>query len=230
MQLKKIVWLMAALVIAVSLTSCNIGKAPEPTQDVNAIYTAAAETTIAQFSAQQTQTAQALPPTPLPSPTALPTLTPPPTFPVSGGTPFTFNTPGAFTPIASPFATLGSGGGSSSTANGCNDALFTGVETVPDKTVMKPEQTFSKSWEFKNTGTCTWDDGYVFAFVSGDQMGGSNITILKKEDFVAPGKNQTFIVKMVAPKAPGEYVGYWRMKSDAGAFFGTRVFVDIVVK
>ncbi|MBI3739324.1 MAG: hypothetical protein HY258_09795 [Chloroflexi bacterium] len=226
MQLKKIVWLMAALVIAVSLTSCNIGKAPEPTQDVNAIYTAAAETTIAQFSAQQTQTAQALPPTPLPSPTALPTLTPPPTFPVSGGTPFTFNTPGAFTPIASQAP---AGNTSGSFPVGCNDATFTG-ETIPDKTEMKSSEVFNKSWNFINSGTCTWDSGYAFAFKSGDRLQGDDFRFIYEKDFVKPGKGIAFIIEMTAPIKKGEYVGYWQMKAKDGTWFGSLVSVDIVVK
>lgn len=228
MQFRKFVWAVALILLATGLTACNIGKAPEPTQDVNAIYTSAAGTMIAQLNDQQTQTAQAIPPTPLSSPTALPSITSAPTFPVSGGTPFTFNTPGAFTPIASPFATLVPGG-SGSTARGCNDAAFMS-ETIPDKTEMKPEQAFKKSWQFMNSGTCTWDEGYVFAFVSGDQMDGKDILIDEKEEFTAPQSSQTFIVPMIAPKAEGEYQGYWQMKNDAGEFFGSRVWVLIIVK
>ncbi len=226
MQLKKIVWPMAALVIAIGLTSCNIGKAPEPTQDVNVIYTAAAETTIAQFNGQQTQTAQALPPTPLPSPTALPTFTLAPTFPVSGVTPFTLNTPGVLTPIPSQ-APAGTGSGSFPV--GCNDATFTG-ETIPDKTEMKPGQAFNKSWNFTNSGTCEWGNGYIFAFKSGDRLQGDNFRFIYEKDFVKPGKGIAFIIAMTAPMKEGEYIGYWQMKNDAGQWFGSLVSVDIVVK
>ncbi len=233
MQLKKLFW-VAAILLAVSLESCNIGKAAEPTQDVNAIYTQAAGTMLAQLSDQLTQTAAAASPTPQASPTDLATFTSLPTFVVApgttpfglGGTPFVFNTPGG---ALTPLPTLSVGSGTSTTANGCNDAAFTG-ETVKDGTTFSPGATFTKSWNFTNTGTCTWDEGYQFSFVSGDQMGGKNILISQKQDFIAPGKGQAFNVPMVAPKTAGTYKGYWQMKDDKGNLFGSRVWVSIVVK
>jgi hypothetical protein len=57
---KRFLLASAAAMLMTALTGCNIGRAPEPTADVNALYTAAAETLIAQFGEQQTQTAQAV--------------------------------------------------------------------------------------------------------------------------------------------------------------------------
>lgn len=54
MRLNKLVWATTVVVVAAALTSCNLGKAAEPTPDVGAIYTAAAQTMIAGLSAQQT--------------------------------------------------------------------------------------------------------------------------------------------------------------------------------
>jgi hypothetical protein len=232
MQHKKFVWLALVVVLAASLVSCNIGKAPEPTQDVNAIYTSAAGTALAQIGDQMTQTAQALPPTPTDTPTSAPL----PTLPLSAnatpfgvaGTQFVFNTPGGAALL--PTATLvPSGAGTGSTAVGCNDSLFL-QETIPDGTIMAKGKTFSKVWQFQNTGTCTWDDGYSFVFVSGDQMSGNNIGFHKSADFVKPGGGTSFIVNMVAPTVAGTYKGFWQMKNDAGQFFGTRVWVSIVVQ
>src|SRR6266487_2264835 len=45
-----------------------------------------------------------------------------------------------------------------------------------------------------------------------------------------PGHSQSFIVKLTAPAAAGEYFGYWRMQGDDGKFFGPRVYLDIIVK
>ena len=59
MQLKKHPWLTAAILLAVGLASCNAGKVPQPTTDVNAVYTSVASTMIAQLNDQLTQTAQA---------------------------------------------------------------------------------------------------------------------------------------------------------------------------
>ncbi len=232
MQQKKIIWLALIVLLAASLASCNIGKAPAPTPDVNAVYTSAAGTALAQINAQMTQTAQAVPPTPLPSPTtaplSLPTIQLPPgvTAFAPAGTQLAFPTLAAGLPTATK---VPSGAGTGSTAVGCNDALFL-QETIPDGTVMTAGKAFEKVWQFQNTGTCAWDDGYSFVFVSGDQMDGNNVAFHNAYDFVKPGNSTSFIVKMTAPTKTGTYQGYWQMKSDAGTFFGARVWVKIVVQ
>jgi len=232
MQHQKFIWLALIVLLAASLASCNIGKAPAPTPDVNAVYTSAAGTALAQINDQMTQTAQAIPPTPLPSPTtaplSLPTIQLPPgvTAFAPAGTQLAFPTLAAGLPTATK---VPSGAGTGSTAVGCNDALFL-QETIPDGTVMSPNKTFDKVWQFQNTGTCTWDDGFSFVFVSGDQMSGNNVSFNKQSDWVKPGFGTSFIVHLTAPSKAGTYQGYWQMKSDTGAFFGTRVWVKIVVQ
>ena len=234
MHLTRPIWVATALILAAALTSCNIGKAPEPTQDVNAIFTSAAGTMIAQLNDQQTQTAQAVPPTALASPTPLDTFTPLPT--IAGlagvtpiGTPFTLSTPGgALTPRAT---SVPAGGSASGFAVGCNNAELIG-ETIPDGTIIHPAKRFEKAWSLQNTGTCTWDEGYSFSFKSGEQMQGENKLLTKKSsnsDFTAPGHSQAFIVQMWAPAGAGEYKGYWQMKDDKGNWFGSLVWVDIRV-
>ncbi len=229
MQLKKPAWAAMVLVMAASLASCNIGVPAPPSQDVSAIYTTAAGTMIAQLNVQQTQTAQAVPPTPLASPTALATFTPLPTFPLGPGitpfgTPLVLNTPlGGLTPLASLPP------GAISFPVGCNDATLVG-ETIPDGTKMEPGKEFEKAWSFVNTGTCAWDEGYAFAFKSGDQLQGVDFRFVFEKDFVKPGKGIAFIIGMTAPGHQKEYKGYWQMKNDSGQWFGSLVWVDIVVK
>ena len=219
------------------LTACNLGATPAPTVDVNTINTAAVATAMGQLSAQFTQTALAAP-SALPTfglatttgaapttPGALPTVSFNST-PVPAGTAL----PG-LTPLASAFPTTGSSG-QVSTASGCNDAAFVG-ETVPDKTQFSAGEKFSKAWQLQNTGTCTWDTGYIFAFltdVSSTGITGYDVTIKDSDDPTKPGHSQSFIVKLTAPAAAGEYFGYWRMKGKDGSFFGPRVYLDIIVK
>jgi hypothetical protein len=234
MQFKKPFWVMVAVILTLSLSSCNIGKSAAPTQDVNAIYTAAAGTMLAQFGDQMTQTAQAVTPTPADSPTPLATFTSLPTFSIPGTTPFAvgtqfvFNTPsGAGTPL--PTLSTGGTGATPSTAVGCADSAFVS-ETIPDGTIFPPGKAFTKSWNLQNTGTCTWDDGFSFVFVSGNQMGGKDILITKSSDFTKPGAGQAFNVPMKAPTTPGTYQGNWQMKDDQGHLFGVQVWVKIVVQ
>jgi len=227
---------VAVLLLAAALASCNIGKAPEPTADVNAIFTSAAGTMIAQLNDQQTQTAVAIPPSSASSPTPLDTFTPLPTFSIGstpfGSTPLIFVTPGlGVTPLAPLATSVPAGGVTNGFAVGCNNAELIG-ETVPDGTIIHPAKKFDKAWSLQNTGTCTWDEGYSFQFKSGEQLQGQNVLITKqssKGDFTAPGHSQAFIIQMWAPGTAAEYKGYWQMKGDDGKWFGSLVSVDIVV-
>lgn len=223
MYSKKLIWVVTALLSAAALTSCNIGSTPAPTQDVNAIFTLAAGTMNAQLNDQATQTAQAA------SPTSAVTFTPLPTFPVVPlGTPFSTAIPG---PGITALPTTSTGGSTQgSTAVGCNNASYLSETKPNDGTQVSPGATFKKGWSLQNTGTCTWNSGYSFAFVSGEQMGGNAIVLSKSSDFTAPGHSNTFIVNLQAPTAAGEYKGFWQMKNAQGTAFGLRVWVDIVVK
>ncbi len=239
MQFKKLTWVMIAVFITVSLSSCNIGKAPEPTQDVNAIYTSAAGTMLAQFGDQMTQTAQAVPPTSESSPTPFATATLLPTFSLApagttplSGTPFVFNTPaGAGTPLPT-LSTGGSTGSTSSTAVGCSDAAYVAEASnlTVDGDTLAANKKFSVGFQMANTGTCAWDQGYSFVFVSGDQMDGNNIIIRSGDKITQPGQSNTFILNLQAPSSSGEYKGFWRMKDDKGNLFGSLVYIDINVK
>lgn len=111
---------------------------------------------------------------------------------------------------------------------GCNDAKFIS-ETIPDKTKIDAQKDFKKAWSMLNVGTCTWDEGYTFAFKSGERLSGSDIKITKELDFTAPGESQAFVVAMKAPNKVGEFIGYWQMRADDGTWFGSLVSVYIIV-
>src|SRR3989304_1304182 len=104
MKFRKLFWLAGTALLTITLSACNLGAAPALTEDAGAIQTQAFINVSTQAALQQTQTAQALPPTSLPTNIHLPTSTPGgiPTFAVFGGpnTPFAFNTqqPGVTTP------------------------------------------------------------------------------------------------------------------------------------
>ena len=218
----KVLGAVVVSLLATALAACNIGKSPEPTADVNALYTAAAETLIAQFGGQQTQTAQAIPPTLEASPTPLASPSPLPTFGLPGLTPL-----GTLNPGATPLPTL-AGPGAQSFPVGCNDAKFIG-ETVPDKTKIDAQKDFKKAWSMLNVGTCTWDEGYTFSFKSGERLSGNDVKIIQEKDFTKPGESQAFVVTLKAPNKVGDFIGYWQMRDDAGVWFGSLVSVYIIV-
>jgi hypothetical protein len=223
---------MAAVLIAVALTSCGTGATPSPTIDANAIYTSAAQTLAAGMSAGMTQTAQAV------TPTSAVSATPLGTFSIATGS-SPFGTPGTGgTPFALPTVALGttplpagtsSGGSTVNNAVGCNNATYLSETEPMDKTQIAANKSFTKGWSMQNTGTCSWGEGYSWAFLSGDQMGGKDIVITAKDTSTAAGHSNTFIVKLTAPATAGEYKGFWRMKAPDGTFFGDQPWVDIVV-
>lgn len=240
--------LLILLTATLTLAACNVGSTPAPTIDANAINTAALGTAMAQISAQQTMTALAAPSAtslPTDNPVSLATVALPttsgalPTANAGGALPtVSFNTTPNTTPLAgftsvagSPIAPT-SAGGIGNTAAGCNNGAFVG-ETLPDKSVVGAGKNFTKAWEIKNTGTCTWDEGYVFAFqpdLSNSEIEGYDIVIDKSDEITKPNHSQSFIVKLTAPTTPGEYKGYWKLKADDGTYFGPLVYFDIVVK
>jgi hypothetical protein len=98
--------------------------------------------------------------------------------------------------------------------------------TIPDNTPMTPEQTFTKTWKVKNSGTCAWEAGYKFAFTGGDAMSGETYTLTES----VPANAQVELsVPMTAPNKSGSIRGNWRMSTTAGQFFGDEVYLIILV-
>jgi hypothetical protein len=244
MKFRTLPGLIVFTALAVILSSCNLGATPPAsvTQDVGAIQTEAFNQIMTQAALQQTQTAAAAP---LPTNTLAPSPTSnvPPTFaPVGGGavatnTPFVFNTqqPG-FTPLASPIPTATLGAVATiTTKNGCNDGRYVGETKPLDGTVVKAGSQIKKGWQIENIGTCDWDGGYVFKYredLSTPGLGGYDIVIYnyRPDDFTLVNHSQTFIVKLTAPTTPGTYKGYWKLRDDAGNYFGPLVSIWIVVQ
>lgn len=241
MSFRKFRWLAGFTLTALLLSSCTIGATPPPTQDTGAIQTQAFGQVLTQVAEQATQTAAAVPPTPLPTFTVAPTNTLPaiPTssaFGIPTNTPFTFNTqqPGLTPQTGSLVATATVGVlGTVTTKNGCNDGYLISESNPYDgKTILLGTE-FQKSWDFINTGSCAWDEGYSFAFVeefsTGPRFGNGKDYIIPKEGpFTKPGETRTFTVTLKAPKVPGEYIWYYKIKDDAGQFFGSLVWVKII--
>jgi len=122
------------------------------------------------------------------------------------------------TPVLAATASLG---------DSCNNAIFVSDVTIPDETVMTPNQTFIKTWRVKNVGSCAWDNAYSLVFI-----GGNNI--LNSQDVsignVASGSEVDISVELIAPSAAGRHEGYWRLRGNQGNFFGAILGVIIEVK
>jgi polar amino acid transport system substrate-binding protein len=107
----------------------------------------------------------------------------------------------------------------------CSDGLAL-VKHLTQEGEMKPGQTFTKAWQVKNTGTCTWDTNYRLTFASGQRMGGEPVALARQ---VAPGDTYDLQVPLVAPLEAGMHQGTWQMKSAAGRAFGESLKVEVKV-
>jgi hypothetical protein len=229
--------LASMIVLSLFLSACNFGQESEPTPDVGAIFTAAAETVQAQFAIQLTQTALAAPTATQP-PTATPTTatTSFPTFAVDGSSQTIVSTPlptlGVGTqpttiaglPTVTPIVALATQAGPL-----CMDSAFIADITYPDGSVVEDNVKISKRWSIQNTGTCTWDDGFSLQPVTGDAKGTWVIDekVYKK---VEPGEVREVEIDILTPKKGGEWGGCWRMQGDNGQYFGTFLCLKVTVE
>jgi len=108
----------------------------------------------------------------------------------------------------------------------CNDAQFVS-ETIPDDSEFDAGAGFTKSWRFKNTGTCTWNTNYKLVFKSGNQMGAPASKSLSGE--VAPGETIDIGVNMTAPASAGTYQGNWKLIDDNGDNLINNIWAKIKV-
>lgn len=247
--------LIGLLTAALLLTACNVGATPAPTLDVNAMSTALVGTTVAQIAAQFTQTALSAPTNtamPVETQTSIPALALPtldtsgvasPTLDAAALPTFSFiNTPvtSVDTPVAGftqvPALPTSAAPATAASGDSCNNAVFEGDITIPDGETIKPGADFQKIWAVRNTGTCTWDDGFTFVYIAGSkpdldpynyEFGKTN-----SSDFVAGGAGINIGINLTAPCTPGKYEGHWRMRNDQGYYFGTifSVYITVVDK
>jgi hypothetical protein len=99
----------------------------------------------------------------------------------------------------------------------CIHAQLVG-EYPPDRTVFRPDTSFTKTWTIKNVGTCTWDNSYQLIFWSGELMGGS--TYYNLPELVPPGNEISISIFLQSPGSEGIYTGYWRLKTPWNQVFG----------
>jgi hypothetical protein len=109
----------------------------------------------------------------------------------------------------------------------CDIAQFVTDVTIPDGTNIPAGQAFTKTWRFKNAGSCSWTPAYSVVFSSGDQMGGPNTQALTGN--VNPGQSVDISVNLTAPSSTGEYKGFWKLRNSSGVLFNT-FYVQINVQ
>jgi hypothetical protein len=199
------------LVLGLFLSACGQAPTPsEPTPDVAAIRTSAVSTDRAQY----TLTAAAFSPTPPPLSTSTATLEPTAT-----------ETQPAVAEVTNALGT---------TVVIC-DKYAWDITTVdvnyPDNTIVSPGQEFTKTWKIKNTGSCTWGEGYGLIFSYGEKMSGVAQPL---PGAIAPGQEVDVSVTFKAPDLPGTYFSFWTMANNKNVpFLGNddkALYVQIIVQ
>jgi hypothetical protein len=153
------------------------------------------------FSASLTQTMVAIP-TLSATPTIEPTLTVTPT--VTGEVPPT------------------------PTKNPCYNLLYLKDLTIPDGTVMKPNEVFTKTWMVQNNGDCAWAPGFTFNNIGGDAMRGVTVKLAKA---IPVNVQYELSVEMVVPSGTyGVIQSTWKMAYAPDMYFGDTLSVSIVVE
>lgn len=111
-------------------------------------------------------------------------------------------------------------------ATALDDAQLDAHVTIPDGSEIAIGETFQKTWAIRNTGSIPWSTGYELVYVGGAQLGETTRVAVTN---VPPQGVATVSVELTAPIAPGRAIGRWRMRNARGEFFGSTLFVSIVV-
>jgi uncharacterized protein YkwD len=93
-----------------------------------------------------------------------------------------------------------------------NTAILLRDVTIPDNTQVQAGETFTKTWEFQNKGTCSWRD-YTLKFTSGDEIRAPPVTVMPA---AAPNEKVQVSMELTAPTANGAYAGYFVLYAPDG--------------
>ena len=95
----------------------------------------------------------------------------------------------------------------------CKDrAVLLEDVSYPDNTSVPRGSKFTKTWRFKNTGTCPWT-GYTIDFLAGDRMGAPDSSPVPQ---TAADATADVSVDLLAPSLDGAYTGYFELRNAAG--------------
>ncbi len=204
------------------LSACGGENTPtEAPLNVDAIYTQAAQTALAQAALtnaaqpQATNTTFALPSQTPASGISTNTLQPSPT----GGFPTLAPPP---TQTFTPYSSGGTGG---------RPCLRAQIEwenylDVGDKwPVIEPGEAFLKQWNLTNSGSCTWTGSFAAILVDGPTLTGYTIVRFKDLDGfpsegIPNGQTLNFIMSVQAPAKEGRYKSVWMLMDPNGNLFG----------
>jgi hypothetical protein len=100
----------------------------------------------------------------------------------------------------------------------CNAAFFVGDIGIGDGSPVKQGTPFTKTWDVRNIGTCTWTPNYRLVFQYGAHLGGPDF--IKFNETVPPNGHIFLSVNLVAVGDLGMHQGQWYLFDPDGNRFG----------
>jgi uncharacterized protein YkwD len=95
----------------------------------------------------------------------------------------------------------------------CKDgAVLLEDVTIPDNSKVPAGKIFTKTWKFKNTGTCAWT-GFTIHYVTGERM---NALESAPVPGTAAGGTVDISIDLTAPANDGAYATYFSLHNAAG--------------
>ncbi len=126
-------------------------------------------------------------------------------------------TPLQFSPTLTALPVTASPAGGNASSSPCAKASLVS-ETIIDGTIYKPGEQFTKTWEIKNTSTCTWDSSYRIIFWNGNILGGAYYYSLPQS--VPPEGIIPISLVLTTPAEDGTYKSEWALQTPDKVNFG----------
>lgn len=96
-----------------------------------------------------------------------------------------------------------------------DDDIFGADVTIPDGTIVEPNEKFEKVWEIKNNGMMVWENRFLREENRSDLISHSRLVEINR---TLPGEVARISVTFTAPKYPGSYRSYWKMVNANGQY------------
>jgi len=98
-----------------------------------------------------------------------------------------------------------------------NKLAFFADITIPDGTLFKQGEAFTKTWRLRNEGTCAITSAYTLVFATGDPLNGPLTSPMPN---IQPGEIADLSLNLSAPNQGGTYGANYEFRDPDGRRFG----------
>lgn len=105
-------------------------------------------------------------------------------------------------------------------------AAFVSEVNLLSRTEVLPSQTLVKTWQVRNNGSTTWDEGTTLVFLHGTLVSVENSFEVAS---ALPSATINVSAVILTPAAPGRYRAVFRLQDRFGRHFGPKMWCDIDV-